>query len=1169
MKNVLVKDFFAQIKNSFSRFLSILLIVSLGAGFFVGVKAAGPSMKHSADKFFNENNLMDFRIVSDFGFQDDDINPLKNLTGVKDVMPSYSADLLVRSGERNNVVKVHALPKSYDSNSKSINQVKLVKGRLPKQQGECVVESNQKTPGSYKIGDTVKFTSPNEDSKITDIIKNDTYKVVGLVETPLYISFDRGVSTVGDGSILYYMMILPEEFNYKRYTEVYMRVNNDGKDLSSFDKQYKKIIELFKNKISKIGNVRLQVNHDDIMAQAGNQIEKAKKELEDKKSDAEKKLKDAEEQIKRAEDEISAKEKELADGEKKLEESQNLLNSKKAELYKAEQQLIKAEKEYNEKIASAEKQLAQGKAEYQAGLEQYNKQNSEFQKKKAQAETEIAAAKSVLQQLGQLISALDELYSFLSSVNSVSDSVIDQVVQVIKASIPLTDEQNKEFDNIVKQIKNAANNNAGYQSALTELSKEISSLKAQYKNAQDKVAAGEKQLADGERQLAEAKKKLDSSKAQLDNAEKQLNYEKVNGRQQLNYAQKQINDGKKQLESGQKECDDSRRKIEEGKKQLAEGKDKLLKSKEEYNKNKDKADAEFALAEQTIKDKEKQLNELANGKWYVFTREDNPGYSSFMQDADRIDGIAAVFPLFFFIVAALVCLTTMTRMVEEKRTEIGTLKALGYDNKTIIAKYFFYAFIAAVLGSILGIVLGMAFLPKAIFKAYDAMYTLPEFYVQFSWITVVISIIGSLLCTCTVAAVIAGRELKENAATLMRPKSPKIGKRIFLEKIPFIWNKMSFSVKVTARNIFRYKARFIMTVLGVAGCTALILAAYGLKDSISVLVPKQYGEIFNYDVIMACKYDVTKSEKTSLVNLINQDDRFKGEMLTKISSMQVKDKSNTKNIDVKLFVPETSEQLPDYIKLKTRRDGKSISFNDNSVVITEKLASLLSLKPGDTICLKDDSSELKLKVTDIAENYVFNYVYISPSLYKAVTGNEVKFNSLVAKLDKNINKEQLADDWLKKEEILVVNFNSDAIDNFNDVIKSLDSVVLVMIICAAALAFIVVYNLTNINVVERMREIATIKVLGFSDAESANYVYRENIILSAIGIILGLVVGIFLSSYIVTTVEMDIVMFGRKISGFSFLYAASFTFVFTLLVNAVMYKKINGISMVESLKSVE
>lgn len=1129
MKNRLFKDFIREVKCTKSRFISIVLIVALGVGFFIGVKAASPSMKYSANKFFEMNNFMDFRIISEFGLKDDDIKAISQVQGVSQVMASYSTDLLVNSKGKNSVVRVHGLPRYVESNEKPINEVNVVEGRLPNKSGECVVESHQKFEGSYKIGDKVTFNSPEEGKNIKDIVKEESFTVVGLIESPQYISFDRGISQVGDGTVLYYMMILPQDFAYPRYTECYVKVNKNYEEASTFSDEYKEVISRIREKLQGLEKARIEVNRNEIMEEANKQLNEGKDKLNKETQELNNKISKGNEDLDNGKKEIATKETELAQGEKKLIQGRKDIDKSKAEISQREVELQEGRKKYNEEIAEGERKLEQGKKDYEEGLEKYNKEYADFQVKKEESQKKIDKGKEDLEKLRQEIVALQVLYDNLSAFLDKEDP------------------------------------------SLVQLKSTIDEKKEQYKKGQGEIAAAEKQLADAEHEFQVAKSNLDNAKKQLDESEAKLQSEKVEGQRKLDDGQAQINNGKEEIVKAEAQYNKSKLELEQGKQKLDQSKGNIAEAEKNLNKAKEDATLQLEMARDEMNKKEEEIKKVSLGKWYIFDREGTPGYKSFLDDAARINAIASIFPLFFFIVAALVCLTTMTRMVEEQRTQIGTLKALGYSNKDIASKYFFYAFAAAIIGSAIGIAWGLALLPKLIFNAYSAMYRLPHFYVTSSWLIILLSILGALLCTCTVAIIVTYKELKSNPAVLMRPKAPRIGKRIFLEKIPFIWDKMNFTAKVTARNLLRYKVRFFMTVLGVAGCTALILASYGLKDAISVVVPKQYGEIFDFDTIMSLKYEGNLKEKELLKKALNNDTRFKDSMLTRQSNIKVTNNRDDNPLEVKLFVPEKVEMLPQYVKIRTRLDGKSLTFNRDSVIITEKLGTLLNVGIGDFIKLSEDNTEFQLKVTDITENYVFNYVYISPELYQSKVGREAKFNTVVSKLTEEgkSQEESIAEDWLKKSDVMVINFTSYVIKSFEDMIKSLNTVVLVMIVCAAALAFVVLYNLTNINVAERTREIATIKVLGFSNSESANYVYRENTVLSILGIILGIVMGIFLSYFVVSTVEMDIVMFGRRIKNISYIYAIAFTFIFTLMVNLFMYKRLSNISMVESLKSIE
>ena len=551
------------------------------------------------------------------------------------------------------------------------------------------------------------------------------------------------------------------------------------------------------------------------------------------------------------------------------------------------------------------------------------------------------------------------------------------------------------------------------------------------------------------------------------------------------------------------------------------------------------------------------------------TREDNPGYSDYEENADRINAVASVFPVFFLLVAGMVCLTTMTRMVEEQRTQIGTLKAIGYSRLAIAGKYCVYAVLASLLGSALGMAFGFRLFPTVIYGAYDILYNLPPITITFQWGYAVASTLIAVLCTVAVALIACYGELISQPATLMRPRAPKAGKRIFIERIKFLWKRMGFISKVTARNLLRYKARFFMTVLGIAGCAALMVAGFGLKNSISVIVPRQFDDIYAYDMILGLKDETAQADLAQLKADLEADKRITGTLPVRQKVMDAANGSS--KAEVHLMVPEDAGRLTTFIKLRHRSDGSAAAMSKTGVLITEKLARMLGVSVGDTIALKEAETTVEVPVADVVENYVFHNVYMDPELYRKVYHEEPLYNSVIGITDSGgeAAEKQLGTDWLGREDVFSVNFTTSISDNFEDSIKSLNTVVLVMIISAGCLAFVVLYNLTNINICERIREIATIKVLGFYNNEVSNYVYRENFVLTIIGTIIGLGLGIVLHRFVVSNAEVNMVMFGRNIETLSYVYSAVLTFAFTLFVNFVMYFRLRDVSMVESLKSVE
>lgn len=556
--------------------------------------------------------------------------------------------------------------------------------------------------------------------------------------------------------------------------------------------------------------------------------------------------------------------------------------------------------------------------------------------------------------------------------------------------------------------------------------------------------------------------------------------------------------------------------------------------------------------------------------WYVFGRDANIGFSGFGDDADRIAAIGQAFPIIFFLVATLVCLTTMTRMVEEHRTEIGTLKALGYGKRYIILQYFLYSFTASILGSIAGLLIGFRLFPTVIFTAYKIMYDVPALDTPFNKELAIIATLVAVLCTTLAAILACAKELIAVPATLMRPKAPKAGKRIFIERIKFIWNRMSFTSKVTARNLLRYKKRFFMSIIGIAGCTALLLTGFGLKNSIVQITEKQFGDIYAYNMRGYLNLFLNEEVVKEFVDKLNDHDEVQKSLMAFEQRIKTDKESSKKNdVDAYIMVPQDKGLFKDFIKL--RDDKEAISLSDNGVVITEKLSKLLNAKKGDIIKVTLGDKTVDAKVDAIAEQYIAHYVYMSKAYYKELFDEAIKYNQFtgIIKDTSDETENSLSKSLMKDERINSVNFTTHISSDFKKNLDNIDSAVGVMIISAAALAFVVMYNLTNININERIRELATIKVLGFYDGEVAQYVYRENVILSIIGALFGLILGIVIHRYVIVTAEIDMVMFVRKINMMSYMYSALLTLVFSGLVNLVMYRRLKKIDMIESLKSAE
>lgn len=1083
MKNMLIKDTLREIRHTKSRFISILLIVALGVSFFAGVKATCPDMKITADKYFDDYNLMDIRLLSTMGFKEQDIEAIKGADGVLGVFPTYSMDAVTDIQDKDIILKVMALPldKLNGSDASYINRTKLLEGRYPTKPNECLAERRKFSNAEMSIGSTIKLSS-GTDKDITESLKETEFTIVGIVETPYYITFERGTTTLGSGKIDNFIIIPQENFKSEYYTEVLLTVKG-AKELLTYNDEYDDVIEPVKNSLKDIGKERAKARYEEVIKEADEELDKGKKEL----ADAEKKQK---EELAKAQTKLNDARKQISDGEKKLKDKEALFN--------------KTIKDAEAKIAKGYKDLETGEKDYAKQLESFKLAKKASEEKFAQAEAEIAAGQA---ELDKNEAELNNLKLLLSSNPNLPEAKQAEIKAIIETSEPQLALGKQKLEASKKQLE-----------------------------------AGKKQIAEGKAKLTAARNTLDSSKVKLNSESKRLEREKKKAEAEFAKARKKLEDSKAELLKGEKD-------YEEGKKE---------------------SDEKIADAKVKISDAEKEIAKIKEPEWYVLDRNMHLDFVDYEKAADRIDAIAEVFPVFFFLVAALVCLTTMTRMVDEQRIHIGTLKALGYSKASIASKYLFYAFFASIIGSVLGFTIGFKVFPTVIYNAYRILYIMPSVITEFNVTYAVISTSFAVLATTLATFFAVYKELMIEPAALMRPKAPKSGKRIFLERVKFLWSRLNFTQKVTARNLFRYKKRFLMTTLGIGGCTALLLAGFGLKDSIVDIAAKQFDEIYEYDMAVNFKDSFTMEDASKYIDNIKAESRITDYILIKQQNIDVGTDKNEKTAS--LIVPENTEKMKNFIKFKTRTTEEEVPFNNDGVILTEKLAKMLEVNIGDEIYIKDgDTSKLKFKVSGITEHYVAHYVYMPPKLYEEAYGKKLEFGQLIAKTTGASKEfeEKLSKDLLKNKEISSINFTTGTSKSFNDMLGSLDYVVLVLIISAGALAFVVLYNLTNINITERLREIATIKVLGFFDSEVSAYVYRENIFLTLIGMVFGLILGIFLHKFIIITAEIDYVMFGRQIKNLSYLYSSVLTIFFSVLVNFVMYFKLKKVNMVESLKSVD
>ena len=990
-----------------------------------------------------------------------------------------------------------------------LNQVKLSDGQMPQKAGECLADQD----AGYKVGDTIKLRSGTSD-EVTDTLTTDTLKVVGLCSSPMYISYGRGSATIGTGTISAFVMVPEETFDMDVYTEVYVQVKG-AKNEVAFTDGYDKKVQQVLDSIQDITDERAEIRKNELVSEAQEKIDEAREELEQGRADAASELADAAAKIADAEEQLTSGKAQITSGKKQIASAKNTLSKKERELEQAQNQ-------YNAGLA----QLQEGEAQYEAGLAQYEAAKPEAEAKIQTGREEIEKKK---QKLAEAPAQLEQLKQMVAGL------------------------EQKQTAGIITEKEEAT---------LKEL-KENKIPQLEYF-----IANGEQLIASGEAELDAAQKQLNDTAATLAQTKSELDAAKAS----LNGVPQQLASGKSQIQSGWAEIRKQEKKLEEGAAEIAENEAKVAEAKIEYANGEEEAAQKIAEGEQKIADAEAKVQDIEKPTWYVYDRDTLTEYSGYGENAERLGAIGRVFPVLFFLVAALISLTSMTRMVEEQRTAIGTMKALGYSKMSIAKKYLGYALIATAGGSVLGVLIGEKILPYIIVYAYGILYQhITHILVPYQWIYAWMAAAAAIVCTMAATFFACYKELVAQPAVLMRPPAPKNGQRVFLERIKFIWKHLSFTWKSCIRNLTRYKKRFFMTVFGIGGCMGLMLVGYGIKDSCYEIAELQFRDIQMYDGSVYLKEDISDEIRQNLLDYMKDDSDISHYMQTSMKNVTLVNGKNKR--DTYQVVFSEPKDVKDYFDFHDRKSKEEYTLDDEGVIISEKTGKLLNAKAGDTIEIKDEENgNKKVKIAHICENYMGHYIFFTPSYYEKVYGENSEYNSIFFAGQKGDTQEdynKIGEDILTQDGALSVSYMRDIEKQLDDMLKSLNLVIVVLIISAGMLAFVVLYNLNTVNITERQRELATLKVLGFYDLEVAEHVYRENVLLTFIGAAVGVVLGKFLHAFIIDTVEVDTAMFGRNINFSSYVYSLLFTILFSLFVNGIMYFKLKKIDMVESLKSIE
>ena len=1067
-KNRLLTDFIREVRHTYSRFLSILLLSALAVAFLVGLRATAPDMEYTADNYYDSHHLMDGYVMSTMGLTQGDLQALAQADGVDQVEGAWSVDATAVDS----IVSMRSMPEA-------LNLLNVVEGRLPQQVDECVTEQMLLTALGLEIGDTLSVTLEEADQ---DSLTRTSYTIVGTVQSPLYVGTDRGSTTLGSGSIDAFVYIPGENFDLDVYTTAYF--TGDGMEaLNSYSQAYAHQLSALVDNLDPLAQERASLRDEEVRSEAQKELDDARSEL----ADAQKELDDAKQKLDDARAELDSG---WADYESGLATLEQEIKDGQAKLNAARSQLEESQTRYE-----------QGKVDYQEGLAQYQDGQTAYEENLAQLDA----------QQEEVARGYEEYYDALKPFEGTP--MYDQMVEQLAP-------QKAKLDEAAAQIQ------AGYQ--------QLAQVKTQLEESKAELDAAQAQLQDAAQQL-------DTGWAEYQSGQQTLDQEEARGRSQLAQAKAELDDGEAEYQKGL----------------------------EEYEQAKADAQPELEQAQADIDQGQKDLDAMATCEWYVLGRDTNSGFVSYSQDAERVDNLSSIFPVIFFVVAALACLTTMTRMVEEQRTQIGSLKALGFSRLAISQKYIGYAFVASLVGGLMGLGIGATLIPAVIANAFQIMYAIPGLDYKMQLPLFVLAVQAAVACTTGAALWACLSTLIDTPANLMRPRAPKAGKRVFLEYIKPIWRRLSFTWKVTMRNLFRYQKRFWMTVIGIGGCTALIVTGFGLHESIFDVLDKQFDEISLYDATVGLDEDLTEEQKQGIENYLDGEEAVEDYMFT---YQQMMDASTTgTSYDVYLFAVDDVEEFGRFVDLRHRWDHSPVELDSSGVVIDEKLSELLDVSVGDTITLEGDQ-RVEAVVADITENYVYHYVYLTRDLYTQLYGEDYQNNVMLLAYQDGMGVDvsnQTSETLMKMDGVASYSYIATIRDSFEDSMDAINYAVVIIIVAAAALAFVVLYNLTNINITERRSELATLKVLGFYDGETTAYVLRENVFLTIFGVILGLVLGRFLHSWMVLTVEVDLVMFGRTAPPYAYVLAAALTALFSLIVNVAAHFRLKKIDMVESLKTVE
>ena len=1187
---MLLRDIRKCFSKSKGRFISIMFLIMLGSFALVGLKVAGPDMRSTGKHYFDSLNVADITVIGDYGIDEENKSVINQITGAESIEYGYLKDVVIKDTQTS--FRVFSKPSE-------VSLYEVVEGRLPEVENEIAISSQFQ--GQYAIGDTIKFTE-KADATGETVLKYEEFQIVGFINSGEIIAKNMGQSSAGTGELKGYAVVDPKAFDSQIYMIARIKFE-DTKGVDPYSEEYTELIQKHKEELDELlkdqPGQRLAAMKEEYQAEIDDgkeEIESAKKKIEDTKQqldDAAKKLADANQEVKDSQELLDAKvaeaqekintgetkiseaavsitegEQQLAKGKEQIDSNQSILDEKLSQLQEAKKQLDQA------KVALQQSQteLEKGKQAIADGWDQYKEGNSQLvaNEEKIQKaeedlkkkEEELTLAKNALEQKKQEVNdslTQEEKESLEAQIAAIEKELSKKEAELTEAKeqLAIKKQQITEAKQALAQSKDLLEQKeAEYEAACVKYNQGMET----YKENLEKYNANVTLWEEGSKTLSEKKAEYEDSLFALKEAKKELKSK-----------QEELEQAKKELASQKSEGE---QKIEEAKKEIATKEAEYTSKLEEFQEKKTDAEKEIAENEAKLKDAQEVVDNLEQPVYALDTRREIPGsegYRLYQSVSVIIDSLSSIFPIFMYLVAALVTLTTMTRFVDEERTNSGTLKALGYGNWDIIKKFTLYGFVASTIGAILGIIAGHTLLPLIVYNAYADGFTLPRIELNFYPGITLVALVLAFLSAVLPAYMVATKELTEKPASLLLPKPPAAGSKIFLERIKPIWKRMPFTQKVTARNIFRYKKRMLMTIFGVCGSVTLLFTGLSVQHSIAGINERQFGEIINYDLIVARKNSLNDQQIKEIKTLLESDD-VKQQLPVFYEDMTKFAGNNMDRQDIILIVPEQSEELKDYISLVNRKSGKTLLLQDEGVIISERLAKLLEVGEGDTIVVTDSKNQQReMKISAITEMYMGHFMFMDKAYYETVFGEEYTSNAnLVTLKDQSVeNANTYANEFMKLDGVKGLVQNTAKVDQIDTIVESLNKIMDVLIGVAVLLAVVILYNLTNINVSERIRELSTIKVLGFYDKEVTLYIYRETIILSFFGILVGFLMGDFLYLYILTAVPPEDVMFNPSLGWKGFLIPVIIVTIITVILGFIINRRLKNVNMLEALKSVE